>query len=288
VSALLLQNLVNGLLLGGLYVCIAIGFSLIWGVLNIINLIHGSLIVLGSYIAYYAFVGFGISPFLAPVFIMPMMFVLGYALQQSVLNRVVGKPVLITLTLTFGLDLILNNLMLAAFKADFRRVSLSFAPLEVGPILIPTDRLIAMGLALLLTAALALLLYGSRTGRAIVAVRNDREAAALMGVNVRQIFAVTFGIGSAFAGAAGALMSVVFPISPVESGLYLGKAFVVCVLGGLGSVGGALAGGLALGVIENLGAMAIGPEYSVMIGFLVLLAVLVVRPTGLAGRRGFE
>lgn len=285
---LLLQNLVNGLLLGGLYVCIAIGFSLIWGVLNVINLIHGSLIVLGSYLAYYAFVGFGISPFAAPLIVMPVMFLFGYALQRLIVNRVMGKPVLITLTLTFGLDLILNNLMIAAFTADFRRVALSFAPLQLGPILIPTDRLVAMALALLLTALLALLLNATRTGRAIVAVRNDREAAALMGVNVRQIFAITFGIGAAFAGAAGCLMSVVFPISPVESGLYLGKAFVICVLGGLGSVAGALVGGLSLGVIENFGAMALGPEYSVMIGFLVLLLVLAIKPSGLVGRRGFE
>jgi branched-chain amino acid transport system permease protein len=145
-----------------------------------------------------------------------------------------------------------------------------------------------MILALLLTAALALLLTVTRTGRAILAVRNDREAAALMGVNVRQIFAITFGIGAAFAGAAGCLMSVVFPISPIVSSLYLGKAFVICVLGGLGSVLGALVGGLALGVIENFGALAVGPEYSVMIGFLVLLAVLTIKPSGLVGRRGFE
>jgi branched-chain amino acid transport system permease protein len=165
---------------------------------------------------------------------------------------------------------------------------LSFAPIQIGQILIPTERLLAMILALLLTAALALLLTVTRTGRAILAVRNDCEAAALMGVNVQQIFAITFGIGAAFAGAAGCLMSVVFPISPIVSSLYLGKAFVICVLGGLGSVLGALVGGLALGVIENFGALAVGPEYSVMIGFLVLLAVLTIKPSGLVGRHGFE
>lgn len=287
-TLLLVQNLLNGLLLGGLYVCIAIGFSLIWGVLNVINLVHGSLIVFGSYLAFYAFMKLGISPFAAPLFVMPLMFVLGYALQRVVINPVMGKPVLITLTLTFGLDLIVNNLMILAFTADFRQVALSFAPIQIGQILIPTDRLLAMVLALLLTAALALLLTVTRTGRAILAVRNDCEAAALMGVNVQQVFAITFGIAAAFAGAAGCLMSVVFPISPIESSLYLGKAFVICVLGGLGSVLGALVGGLALGVIENFGALAVGPEYSVMIGFLVLLVVLTIKPSGLVGRRGFE
>jgi branched-chain amino acid transport system permease protein len=290
VLMLFLQNLINGLLLGGLYVCIAIGFSLVWGVLNIINMIHGSLIVLGSYLAFYAFTAAGISPFVAPVLVMPAMFALGYALQRGLLNRVMGRPVLISFTLTFGLDLILSNLMLYTFTADFRRVVFEkpFKALVVDGLVIPMDRVFAMGLALLLTLLFYLLLNRSRIGRAIVAVRNDREAAVLMGVNVEQIYAITFGIGAAFAGAAGCLMSVVFPISPVESGLFLGKAFVVCVLGGLGGISGALVGGLALGVIESLGVMAAGPEHPVLIGFLVLLAVLIVKPTGIVGKRGFE
>jgi branched-chain amino acid transport system permease protein len=287
---LLIQNLVNGLLLGGLYVCIAIGFSLIWGVLNIINLLHGSTIVLGSYIAFYAFSMLGISPFLAPLFVIPIMFLLGYGLQLGILNHVVDKPVLLTLTLTFGLDLILNNLMIVAFTANFRRIVFTkpFDTLDIYGVIIPVDRVIAMLLALTLTLAFYLLLNSSRIGRAIVAVRNDREAAVLMGVNVRQIYAVTFGIGAAFAGAAGCVLSVVFPISPVTAGLYLGKAFVICVLGGLGSISGALVGGLALGVIESMGVMAVGPEHSVLIGFLVLLAVLAIKPTGLFGKKGYE
>jgi branched-chain amino acid transport system permease protein len=287
---LFVQNLVNGLLLGGLYVCIAIGFSLIWGVLNIINFLHGSLIVLGSYIAFYAFTYLGISPFVAPVFVMPMMFAFGYGLQRGVLNRVIGKPVLITLTLTFGLDLILNNLMLWAFTANFRRVVFEhpFKTLEIYGIIVPADRLFAMALAILLTLMFFLLLNRSRIGRAIVAVRNDRDAAILMGVNVEQIYAVTFGVGVAFAGAAGSLLSVVFPISPVTSGVFLGKAFVICILGGLGSIGGVVIGGLALGVIESVGVMVAGPEHTVLIGFIVLLAVLVVKPTGIAGKLGYE
>lgn len=284
------QNLVNGLLLGGLYVCIAIGFSLVWGVLNIINFLHGSLIVLGSYIAFYAFTYLGISPFFAPLFILPMMFVLGYGLQRGVLNRVIGKPVLITLTLTFGLDLILNNLMLWAFTANFRRVVFStpLPTLEIYGIVVPTDRLLAMGLAILLTLLFFLLLNRSRIGRAIVAVRNDRDAAILMGVDVEKIYAITFGVGVAFAGAAGSLLSVVFPISPVTSGVFLGKAFVICILGGLGSIGGVVVGGLALGVIESLSVMVAGPEHTVLISFVVLLVVLIVKPTGIAGKLGYE
>jgi len=287
---LFLQNLVNGLLLGGLYVCIAIGFSLIWGVLNIINILHGSLIILGSYFAFYAFTYFGISPFLAPFFVIPVMFLFGYALQLAVLNRVVGKPVLITMTLTFGLELIVNNLMLYAFTASFRRIVFPepFENVELLGIIIPMDRILAMILALLLTLLLYLLLRMSRTGRAIVAVRADRDAALLMGVNVEKIYAVTFGIGSAFAAAAGCLLAIIFPISPAASVVYLAKAFVICVLGGLGSIGGALVGGLALGVIESMGVMVAGPEHSTLIGFLVLIIVLIIKPTGLVGRKGYE
>lgn len=289
-TTLLIQNLINGLLLGGLYVCIAIGFSLIWGVLNIINLLHGSLIILGSYFAFYAFTLLGISPFLAPLLVIPVMFAFGYVLQLFILNRVVGKPVLITMTLTFGLDLILNNMMLYFFTANFRRIvfPMPFENIELGNIIIPMDRVIAMILALLLTLVFYLLLRMSRVGRAIVAVRNDRDAAVLMGVNVQSIYAVTFGIGTAFAAAAGCLLAMIFPISPAASVVYLGKAFVICVLGGLGSIGGAMVGGLALGVIESMGVMVTGPEYSTLIGFLVLLTVLVIKPTGLVGKRGYE
>ena len=287
---LFLQNLINGLLLGGLYICIAIGFSLIWGVLNIINLVHGSFIVLGSYLAFYAFALFGISPFIAPIFIMPLMFMVGYALQRGVVNRVMDKPVLITLTLTFGIDLIVNNSLLWAFTANFRRVVFPdpYKTLDLAGLIIPTDRVFAMLLALFLTVLFYILLNGSRIGRAIVAVRNDPETAILMGVDVKQIYAITFGIGAAFAGAAGSLLSAVFPISPIVSGLYLGKAFVVCVLGGLGGIGGAVVGGLTLGVIESLAVMVAGPEHTVLVGFLVLLAVLLVKPTGIVGKQGYE
>src|SRR5262249_27967633 len=161
-------------------------------------------------------------------------------------------PVLITMTLTFGLDLILNNVMLVAFTANFRRIvfDVPFQTIDFQGIVIPLDRVVAMVLALIMTLVFYLLLHSSRTGRAIVAVRNDRDAAVLMGVNVNWIYAVTFGMGAAFAGAAGCLLSVVFPISPTSSGLYLGKAFVICVLGGLGSIGGVVIGGFALGIIE--------------------------------------
>lgn len=287
---LVLQVLANGLVLGGLYACIAVGFSLVWGVLNVINILHGSFIVLGSYVAYYAYTAWGIHPFVAVPLAGAVLFLLAYALQAGVINPVMASPVLTTLILTFGLDLLLNNAMLVLFKADYRKVNLAnpLGVLDLGGIVMPLDRVAAMALALLLTGALYWVLSASRVGRAIVAVRMDREAAALMGVNVGRIYAVTFGLGAVMAGAAGSLLSVIFPISPLNGPLYLGKAFVICVLGGLGSVGGALVGGLALGVIESFSALAFGPEHALTVAFALLIVLLVVRPTGLLGRRGYE
>ncbi len=284
------QVLANGLVLGGLYACIAAGFSLVWGVLNVINILHGTFIVLGSYIALFSYTLLGIHPFASVLTAGALLYGVGYVVQSTLVNRVIASPVLMTLTLTFGLDLLLNNLMIVAFKADYRKLVLDnpLGRLEIGPVFMPLDRIAAMGLALLLTFLLHRLLRDSRIGRAIIAVRMDREAASLMGVNVRRINAVTFGLGAMMAGASGSLLSIVYPISPLNSGMFLGKAFVICVLGGLGSVPGAIVGGLALGVIESFGAIWFGPEHAVTISFTLLILILIFRPAGLIGKRGFE
>lgn len=285
-----LQILANGLILGGLYACIAAGFSLVWGVLNVINILHGSFIVLGGYLAFFAYSIAGIHPFLAILIAAPLFFALGYALQAGLINRMIAAPVLLTLSLTFGLDLMLSNAMLVAFSADFRKLILEppLGVLSFGSLVLPVDRLSAMALALALTGLLYLVLARSRIGRAIVAVRMDREAAALMGVNVRRIYAVTFGLGALMAGASGALLAMIFPISPLVGPVYLGKAFVICVLGGLGSVPGAMIGGLTLGVVESFGALWFGPEHAVTLSFTLLIVVLVLRPSGLLGKKGYE
>jgi len=285
-----LQILINGILLGGLYSCIAVGFSLVWGVLNIINILHGSMIVLGAYAAFFAYSQLGIHPFAFIPIAGLSLFILGYGLQAKIINRVMGAPVLITLTLTFGLNLILDNMMMVAFKADYRKIILDppLGLLELGSLLIPIDRLYAMVLALGLVGCLYAILRATQIGRAIVAVRMDRDAAALMGVKVKQIYAVTFATGAFMAGAAGCLMSVIFPISPLTSNAFLGKAFVVCVLGGLGSMPGVILGGILLGLLESFGTLWLGPDFSTTIAFVVLLTLLMFRPTGLLGKRGFE
>jgi branched-chain amino acid transport system permease protein len=285
-----LQVLANGLVLGGLYAAIAVGFSLVWGVLNVINLLHGSFIILGAYVAFFGYALFGVHPFLSAPLAGFILFAIGYSLQATVINRVIHAPVLMTLTLTFGLDLLLNNAMLLAFKADYRKVVLDppLGSIFLGPIVKPLDRIAVMIRALLMTYGLYRLLRDSKLGRAIIAIRMDREAAALMGVNVLQMQAMTFAIGAFMAGAAGSLLSIIYPISPLNSITFLGKAFVICVIGGLGSVGGAIVGGITLGLLESLTALWFGPEYAVPISFALLVAFLAVRPTGLLGRRGYE
>ncbi len=289
------QYLANGLILGGLYACIAVGFSLVWGVLNVINILHGSFIVLGAYLAFFAYTMLGVHPYIFAPFAALALFILGYAVQLTVVNRVIEAPVLVTMTSTFGLALLLDNLMLIAFKADFRKVSLK-PPLGVIDfsdtfpsldLIVPVDRLASMLFALLFVILLYWLLRHTVVGRAIVAVRMDRYAAALMGVNTAKVFAVTFALGAALAGAAGALLSPIFPISPLAGTAYLGKAFVICVLGGLGSVSGVLVGGLVLGVLESFGALFFGPEHSLTLSFTVLILLLIFRPNGIMGKRGF-
>ena len=287
---LYLQILLNGLLLGGLYALIAVGFSLVWGVLNVINILHGTFIVLGSYIAYFAHLYFGIHPFASVIISGSVLFCLGYVIQAGIINRVIAAPVLMTLTLTFGLDLLLNNAMLIAFTADYRKLILtnSLGSYDLWGLILPLNRVAGVGLAALLTFGLYRLLRDSNIGRAIVAVRMDRGAATLMGVRVNRINAVTFALGALMAGAAGSIFSIIYPISPINSGLFLGKAFVICILGGLGSVPGAMIGGIALGVIESYGALFFGPEHATTLAFVILIALLIFRPTGIMGRKGYE
>jgi branched-chain amino acid transport system permease protein len=284
------QVLINALVLGCLYACIAIGFSLVWGVLNVINLIHGSFIVLGAYLAWGLYQSLHLSPWYAIVIAAPVFFCLGYIVQRIILNRVITAPVLVTLTLTFGLDLILNNAMIYFFKADYRKLTLSppMGSVSLFGVVVPVDRLLATAFALALTGILYLILRRLKVGRAIVAVRLDRDAAVLMGVNVKSIYAIAFGLGAALAGCAGVLMALIFPISPLTSSAYLGKAFVVCVLGGLGSVSGALAGGILLALIEGIGSATIGPAHATTLSFVLLIVFLILRPQGLLGRKGFE
>ena len=283
------QVLTNGLLLGGLYACVAAGFSLVWGVLNVINLLHGTLVVLGGYLAWMAWAFLGLHPLLALPFVALVVGLFGAGLQAGVLNRAVGAPVLVTLVVTFGLDLIVGNGLLLGFGADYRTIRPSFTlgTAQIAGIYVPLDRAAAASAALAMTGGLYLMLRRSWLGRAIVAVRMDRDAARLMGVMVSRAYIVTFALSAALAGAAGDLLGLVFPISPLQSGDYLAISFTVCVLGGLGSVVGAAAGGLLLGLVESIAGLLLGPQNASLTSFVLLIALLAFRPDGLFGRKGY-
>src|SRR4051812_17213113 len=283
------QYLANGLILGGLYACIAAGFSLVWGVLNIINLLHGSFIVLGFYIAYFSYTLYDIHPFLSVITSGLVVGVIGYYTQLGIINRVIAGSVLVTLILTFGLELMINNAMLVSFSADYRKVMLqnSLGIAQFGNVFVPLDRALSTAIAFLLIFLLWLLLRLTSVGRAIVAVRFDREAALLMGIDVSRTYAITFALGAALAAAAGSLLSVSFPIAPLSGPLFLSKAFVICVLGGIGSVPGAAVGGLCFGLLESFGAVLFGSEYALTLAFIVLIILLLVRPHGILGVKGY-
>jgi branched-chain amino acid transport system permease protein len=284
----LAQITVNGLALGALYACLAVGFSLVWGVLNVINMLHGSFIVLGGYLTFFAWSYLGVNPIVALPFVALILFLIGYFLQYALINRVVSAPVLTTLTLTFGLDMILYNLMTVYFTATPRRVRLDMGSVDLFGMVMPVDRMFGMLLAFVLTALLYYVMRASKVGRAIVAVRMDWQAAELMGIRVNKIYAITFGIGALMAGAAGVIFVMVFPTTTSVAGVYLGKAFIVCVIGGLGSVPGALVGGLVLGLVESFSAHVFGPQQALIVGFLLMLLLLLVKPTGLVGVKGYE
>ncbi len=278
--------MINGVLLGGIFACVALGFSIIWGVLNVINIAHGSLVMLSAFEAYYLYHFFGVDPFVSLPICMVTMFGFGYLVQKLLINQVVRAPMLMTLLLTFGLQILFINIGILAFSPDFRMSNPPYASMsvQVGPLLLPDIGLATFAVAIVLTAALSLFMSRTRTGNAIRAVGMDVEAAQLMGVSIGRIYALTYAIGAALAGAAGALVSTSYAISPNSTAeSYLLTGFVICTLGGLGSVPGALAGALAYGIIENVAAATLGPGYENVAAFAVLILVLIVRPTGMFG-----
>jgi branched-chain amino acid transport system permease protein len=260
----------------------------VWGVLNIVNLAHGALVIIGAYVTWQLFTTFGLDPFLTLPISAVVLFAFGYALQRGVINRIIRAPLLFTFLLTFGVNLIAVNVLLLIFKSDFRSVTPSYSGqgLELGSIVIPYIRLASLGIAMLLAAALAFVLNRMRTGLAIQAVAADREAAQLVGIDLRHIYAVTFGLGAACAGVAGGLIGMIQAITPTAGEPYTLQAFVVVILGGLGRVSATVVGGLAFGLIEAF-AQSIpgsGSVFANAIAFGVLVLVLVTRPQGLLGR----
>ncbi|SDX35160.1 amino acid/amide ABC transporter membrane protein 1, HAAT family (TC 3.A.1.4.-) [Collimonas sp. OK242] len=283
---LLAQILVNGILLGGLYAVMALGLALVWGVLNIVNLAHGAFIMLGAYSSWYLYAYAHIDPFLGLPVTAAVMFILGYALQRGLLNLVIRAPMFNTLLITFGLEVVLTYLAQLVFSADFRTINPPYAgsSLAWGPVVFPVARLGAFGVAITLTAGMWLLLLHTRLGRAIRATAQNLTAARLYGVEPRHLYAMTFGLGIALAGAAGTLYGTVSQINPYIGATLTAKSFAIAIIGGLDNPLGVIVGGLFLGIVESLTALYIGQTFADVASFGILVLVLIVRPSGLLGK----
>jgi branched-chain amino acid transport system permease protein len=282
------QLVILGLLAGGVYVAVGIGFGLVWGVLNIVNLAHGALVIVGGYITWQLFTSLHLDPFLTLPIDAVALFVLGYVLQRGIINRIIRAPLLFTFLLTFGLNLVIVNVLLLIFGSDFRSVTPAYSGqgFEFGSVVIPYVALISLFVAILAAAALAFVLNRTRIGLAINAIAADRDAAQLVGIDLRHAYAVTFGLGAACAGVAGGLIAMIQAITPTAGEPYTLQAFVVVILGGLGRVSATVVGGLAFGLVEAFGQSipGSGSVFANAIAFGLMVLVLVTRPQGLLGR----
>jgi branched-chain amino acid transport system permease protein len=282
-----LQATLYGLLQGGLLALVAVGFSLVWGVMNVVNLAHGAFVLAGAYVALQLHEALGLDPFVGMVPAAAVLFGIGYVIQRFLVNLVVNGPLFITLLLTFGLELVLVNLMLYLFTADHRSIPTGYAAKSLilpGDVRIPYGRLLAALLALALTVALVYVMRSTRTGLSILATGMDRGAARLMGIKARHVYALTFGIAAAMAGAAGAAVGAVSTFSPADAGRFTLFSFVAAVLGGLGNMWGALYGGLVLGLVQAWGGQLLPGTMVNAVAFAVLILVLAIRPQGIAGK----
>jgi branched-chain amino acid transport system permease protein len=280
------NNLVQGLLLGGLYALFATGLSLVFGVMRLVNLAHGDLAVVAAFLALVAVDTAGLPPLLSLVVVVPVMFGAGYLLQRGLLNRTLGGDGLAPVLVTFGLSVILQNLLLELFSADSRGLdagAIEDTSLAIGRLNLGWFPLLTLATGVGVLAALQLMLSRTRLGRAFRATSDDAEAAQLVGIDHRHVFAVATGLALATVAVAGIFLAIRTTFTPSLGPTRLIFAFEAVVIGGLGSLWGTLAGGMVLGVAQTLGAQ-LSPGWGVLTGHLVFLAVLAFRPAGLFGR----
>ena len=281
------QVVISGLLAGSLYAMVALGLGLVFGVMRVLNVAHGPLLMLGAYTTFGLFQWLGLNPYLSLLVSMPALFVVGVVLQRLLVRRVVDAPELSSLLLTFGVSIALVNLAQLAFTSDVRSVEYLTGSFVLGPFAFSKSRVIACAFALVITAGAFWFLRQTRLGKAIRAVSQSREVAQVCGINVQRIHMITFGVASALAAAGGTLIAVMVAIQPEMGQVYTFKSFLVIVLGGAGNYPGALLGGLLLGLIEQLSSLFLTTQVNEAVAYILLVLVLLVRPTGLLkGRAG--
>jgi branched-subunit amino acid ABC-type transport system permease component len=277
--------LVDGLLIGFVYGIAAMGLTLIFGVMNVINLAHGAIIALGMFAVYLLFTVVGLTPYLALPLVAAGGLVLGIIIYIVAIHRIIDAPHLSSLLATFAVNMIIIGLGTAYFTTNFRNVDFDLGSFTVGPVTVPWTRIVAALLSILVTGALYLFLYRTTTGKYVRAVSNNRPAAELMGIPSARILALSFGIGSLLAAVAGGMIATFFPFTILSGGNYELKSFVIAVMGGLGNPLGALLGGLILGVLEGVVPRYIDFTWTPVIEFVLFVAILLYRPKGILGAR---
>ncbi|MFZ0448188.1 MAG: branched-chain amino acid ABC transporter permease [Desulfatiglandaceae bacterium] len=292
------QLVISGILLGGIYALASIGLTLIFGVMKIVNFAHGEFLMLGMYLSFWLHHYFHMDPYLSILVVIPVFFLIGIVVYRLIIAPTLGAPILTQIFVTVGLSIVIENLALLLWSADFRTITLAYlkAPLILGPfphlgieeIIVDIKRLIAFVIGLSISVIFYLVLKYSYTGKVIRATSQDRSTALLMGINIGKVYMLTFGIGIVLVGIAGALMIPIYTVHPFVGFEFVLIMFVVVVLGGLGSIPGAVIAGLFIGVVEIFSSFLIGPSSKQAIYFLVFIAVLVIRPSGLFGIKGEE
>jgi branched-chain amino acid transport system permease protein len=281
-----LQSVISGILVGGVYALIGIGLTIIFGVMRVINFAHGDLLMVGMYATWLIFTMLGLDPFVSIVLVAPLLFLWGAFLQKVFINRVLNALPQNQILLTIGLGLVMSNTMMLVFTSDYRILTTSYSSssFNIGEISISQPLLVAFLITAAITSALYWFLLKTDTGQAIRATAQDRDAAQLMGINVRAMSVLAFGIGAALAGTAGALVSPTYYIFPQVGSAFTLKAFVIVVLGGMGSVVGATLGGVLVGLTESLAAVYVASGLKELVVFVAFLAVLLFKPSGLLGK----
>ncbi|MBI3092275.1 MAG: branched-chain amino acid ABC transporter permease [Candidatus Tectomicrobia bacterium] len=283
---IVLQVLINGLLTGGIYSLISVGLALILGTMRIINIFHGELLMMAMYLTYWLYLYIHLDPYVSVLITAPVLFGFGYVMQRVLINRVLAQPEVNQVLLTLGISMALINLFQLFFSPTYRQVRTGYstAVLAFADVRISIPYTISFMLAFAFTFLLYSFLIRTFPGKAIRATAQDRQAAVMMGVNIATVNAISFGIGAALAAAAGSLLVPIYYIFPGVGFPFAIKAFVVVVLGGMGSVVGAALGGIIFGVVEALGSFFISTRYTDAIGLLIFIVILLVRPAGLFGR----
>ena len=282
------QLLVSGVMLGGIYAVMAIGLTLIFGVLKVVNFAHGEFLMLAMYLAWALASLAGVNAYTGIIIVVPALFIFGVLIHLLIIKPVVDKPHLIVAFATMGLSIVMQNLALVLMTADLRDVPplLGGSPVRIGSIYLRAELVLGFAISVFITLGLMIFMKRSYLGKAIRATVQDRDAAMLMGINVPRLFLLTFAGGSALVGLAGCIMVPLYSTFPTVGLNFVLIAYVIVVLGGMGSMEGAFLGGICIGLVQSLSGYYIAPAYGQMFYFLLFLLVMLFRPNGLFGQRG--